>query len=72
MIGLVILNDNLYQENRYEKELFTAIDYLSAYVIMTGNPPATLVLVQNKPTWLIVNQWASVVNIGLFPLKSIA
>ena len=50
------------------------IDHLSAYVIMAGNPPppSTLVLVQNKPTWSTVNQWAPEVNIVLFRLINIA
>ena len=48
-----------------------SIDHLSAYVIIVGSPWATLVLDQNKPTWPTVNQWAPVVNIGLFQLISI-
>ena len=48
------------------------IDRLSAYVIISGNPPPMLVLDQNKPTWSTVNQWAPIVNIVIFPLISIA
>ena len=52
--------------------LVLAIDHLSDYVIIAGNPPPMLVLDQNKPTWSTVNQWAPEVDIVLFPFISIA